>query len=84
MIPTKKQIMEQEITEAGGLIEGVFITREAAINMIKSVRSNMERMKENEWANRLSTPSVKLYIEALEYKINQAENVANFPIKKKN
>lgn len=78
---SSKEIKEQEITEEGGLVEGVYITRFSAASMVKSVRTNLDRMKEHDFANRLDSPSVKLYVEALEHKIAQAERVANFSIK---
>lgn len=78
----KKDVKSQNITEHGGLVQGVYLTREASSLMASMVRKIIDHMKENQFAGRLNEASVKLYLETLEDKVAQSESVANFLIKK--
>jgi len=73
---------DQKITEFGGFVQGVYMSKEQASEMARMVRKNLDHMIETSFSSRLKVPSVILYIETIEDKISQALNVANFVSRK--
>lgn len=73
----------QEITEEGGLVQGMYMTKAVAKSFAHTLASNIEKLKATSFADKLKQPSVKIYFEGLEDKLAQAERVANFHSKGK-
>lgn len=82
MSKESQQIKAQEITSAGGMVQGVYMNRATAREIAIMVRANLNKMIEVQFAGRLKNPVVKAYIEVLENKIEEAERVANYKGKK--
>ena len=79
-----KEIAEQEITELGGYIHGVYFSREVVERIADSTRRAINNCHNKLFAERLKEPSVIGYIEVLEHKLAQAERILQFKPKKSN
>lgn len=79
-----KEIAEQEITELGGYIHGVYFSREVVQRIADSTRQAIYNCHNKLFVDKLKEPSVIGYIEALEHKLVQAERILQFKSKKSN
>lgn len=80
----KEHIDAQRITSDGGYAQGVYYSRQMAIDTHKMISDNIDHLKSTKWANQLDSQSVKLYLESIENKLTQLSRIINFSENKGN